>query len=134
MKANSSSIYMQDWLALHPYNRVSETDQYYLDLANDILKIWNKSELSFQVNSEIKSSVACHLTAYFEDVISQLGLWKAFISKHKELYGKYLPFYSLSNSYFEDEVNCEDIAFLLWLNMQLYVGNDKEELIDPEES
>lgn len=134
MKANSSSIYMQDWLALHPYNRVSETDQYYLDLANDILKIWNKSELSFQVNSEIKSSVACHLTAYFEDVISQLGLWKAFISKHKELYGKYLPFYSLSDSYFEDEVNCEDIAFLLWLNMQLYVGNDKEELLDPEES
>jgi hypothetical protein len=27
----------------------------------------------------------------------------------------------------------EDVAFLLWLNIQLYVGNDKEEFINPEE-
>jgi len=39
MKANTSTIYMQDWLALHPYNRMAETDQYYIDIANDILKI-----------------------------------------------------------------------------------------------
>jgi len=133
MKANYSSIYMQDWLALHPYNRVSATDNYYLDLANNILGIWNKADFGFPVSDEIKSSVACHLTAYFEDVISQSGLWKAFILKNKEFYGNYLPFYSPSDNYFEDEANYEDVAFLLWLNMQLYVGNDKEEVLDPED-
>ena len=133
MRANASSIYMQDWLALHPYNRVTEVDQYYLDLSNDILKVWNQSIVNIPVSTEIKITISCQLAAYFEDVISQLGIWRAFILKNKELYGKYLPFYSLPSNYLEDEVNCEDIAFLLWLNIQLYVGNDKEEFIDPQE-
>ena len=134
MRANTSSIYMQDWLALHPYNRLTKTDQYYLDLSNDILKIWNQSAFKYQVSESIKNNISCQLAAYFEDVISQLGIWRAFTSKNKELYGKQLPFYSLPSNYFEDEINCEDIAFLLWLNIQLYVGNDKEEFLDPEES
>jgi len=133
MKANTSTIYMQDWLALHPYNRMAETDQYYIDIANDILKIINQSTTSFSLNSEVKQTISCNLAAYFEDVISQEGLWRAFITKHKELYGKFLPFYSFSSDYYEDEINLEDVAFLLWLNIQLYVGNDKEEFINPEE-
>ena len=71
MKANTSTIYMQDWLALHPYNRMAETDQYYIDIANDILKIINQSATSFSLNSDIKQTISCHLAAYFEDVISQ---------------------------------------------------------------
>lgn len=134
MRANASSIYMQDWLALHPYNRAEATDQYYLDLANDILKIWDQAAINFRINSNIRQTISCYITAYFEDVISQEGLWRAFITKNKELYGKYLPFYSLSSDYFEDEINCEDIAFLLWLNIQLYVGNENEEFINPEDS
>jgi len=133
MRANTSSIYMQDWLALHPYNRTTETDQYYLDLSNDILNVLNQSAINFKISPDIKNTISCQLAAYFEDVISQLGIWRTFILKNKELYGKYLPFYSLPSNYFEDEINYEDISFLLWLNIQLYVGNDKEEFIDPEE-
>lgn len=133
MRANYSSVYMQDWLAVHPYTRVISTDKYYIDLANQVLKIWNKTDFAFTVSNQIKGSVACCLTAYFEDIISQSGLWKAFIHKNKELYGKHLPFYSLSENYFEDEVNLEDITFLLWIYMQLYVGSFTSEIIDPED-
>ena len=60
------------------------------------------------------------MAAYFEDVISGMGIWRAFILTHKELYGKYLPFYTPDDHYYDDEVNLEDVRFLLWHYTQQY--------------
>ena len=50
---------------------------------------------------------------------------QAFILTHKELYGKYLPFYTPDDHYYDDEVNLEDVRFLLWHYTQQYHGYRK---------
>lgn len=73
-------------------------------------------------------NIICSLVAYFEDVISEAGMWRSFIREHKRLYGRHLPFYTMDeNDYFEDEINKEDVQFLLWHFFSLL----SREIIDP---
>ena len=70
---------------------------------------------------------------YFQDVIAQTGGWKTFTESYYALYNTYLPFYRLSDSYIPDEINPEDIAFVLWTlksHFALY-GPDEYTLQDP---
>lgn len=119
MKQNK--IYPVDWMKWHPYTQTTAADRYYTNIANGIYKILNQKY--FQDDSfgetETMQQAACCIAAYFEDVISQIGIWKAFTSECKCLYGKYLPFYWLTNKrYFNDEINVEDVRFLLWHHIQ----------------
>ena len=72
------------------------------------------------------------IAAYFEDVISQLNIWRSFITQHKALYGKYLPFYTPDDHYYEDEANYEDIRFLLWHYTQQYHGVRRGTFVSPD--
>ena len=58
--------------------------------------------------------MAIKLTLYFEDMVSEIGLWHSFVRKHQQLYGKPLPFYHVEKNYTPDEPHIEDIQFLLW--------------------
>ena len=81
------------------------------DLAEDDYRKINPSE---------QKELACILTAYFEDVISQTGIFQAFSRVYQQKYGKPLPFYSLDSDYTPGEINTEDIQFLIWhYHMQL---------------
>ena len=42
------------------------------------------------------------------------GGWKLFTEAHQKIYGTHLPFYLLTDNYVPDEINPEDIAFVLW--------------------
>jgi hypothetical protein len=115
MKAKDK-IFIQDWQNLKPYHSHSSTDLYYLSICNEIL-----NELNFVRNKDIFISekyfkdFVCFMVSYFEDVISQTYLFATFRKKHFELYGKKLPFYAIDeDDYFEDEINYEDIKFLIW--------------------
>ena len=57
--------------------------------------------------------MACFLTSYFEDIISETDIWNTFIKTHQKLYKKSLPFYILEE-YNEGEINLQDISFLIW--------------------
>lgn len=58
--------------------------------------------------------MSVNITLYFEDIVSEIGLWKSFVAKHMELYGKPLPFYTVGPDYDTDRIHVEDIRFLLW--------------------
>ena len=58
------------------------------------------------------------MAAYVEDVVSGLGLWRCFTKEHTALYGKPLPFRKVSADWLSDEVNEEDVAFLIWNTWQ----------------
>lgn len=119
MKKNR--IYINEWMEYHPYGRATTVDHYYNNLANWVYKILHQSHISKDplVEDRDLRRMACCLTAHFEDVISQIGIWKAFTTECKRLYGKPLPFYYISEEdYFEDETNEEDIRFLLWHHIQ----------------
>ncbi len=125
-------IYPKDWLRLHPYKQSTPVDSYYTGIANRIYGIMERTELVNSFEEEETKQICIRMAAYFEDVISGTGIWRAFILAHKELYGKYLPFYTPDDHYYDDEVNLEDVRFLLWHYTQQYHGYRKGTFVSPD--
>lgn len=125
-------IFPKDWLQLHPYKQSTPVDSYYTGLANRIYEIMERTELVNSFEGDETKQICIRMAAYFEDVISGVGLWRTFILTHKELYGKYIPFYTPDDHYYDDEVNLEDIRFLLWHYTQQYHGYRKGTFVSPD--
>ena len=122
-------IYRKHWLDLHPYEQVQPSDDYYVDLANRLFGVMELKGLAL----DVRARMALYLAAYLEDQVSDLRLWQTFLNEHKRLYGRLLPFYSVTDAsctdlgmvsadsasvYYPDEVNREDVAFILWNTIQ----------------
>lgn len=125
-------IFPKDWMQLHPYKQSTPVDSYYTNIANRIYDILHETELSNSFEGDETKQICIRMAAYFEDVISELGIWRAFILAHKELYGKYLPFYTPDDHYYDDEANFEDVRFLLWHFTQQYHGYRKGTFVSPD--
>lgn len=131
MNVMNGRIFIKDWLKMKPYESQVSTDLYYLKLANEVKMVFVKNPyLSYKLEiqyDEILTIVSCFLTSYFEDIISQSGIWETFVSLHSKMYGKKIPFYSTKN-YVDGEINQCDVSFLIW-----YVVNSlqKDEFIYP---
>ncbi len=110
-------IYIQDWLALKPYQQQTPTDGYYLKLCNEVKQaiVSDKTAFVFLMYIDKKDIdfLSCFLCSWFEDVISQTNIYGSFISTHKKLYKKQLPFFDLEE-YYEEEINIQDVKFLIW--------------------
>ena len=125
-------IFPKEWLELHPYKQSTPTDSYYTNIANQIYEIMEMTELVNSFDEYETRQICIRLAAYFEDVISGVGMWRAFILTYKELFGKYIPFYTPDDHYYDDEVNVEDIRFLLWHYTQQYHGYRKGTFVSPD--
>ncbi|MCF6170017.1 MAG: DUF3843 family protein [Bacteroidales bacterium] len=110
-------IYIKDWLELKPYEKQTVTDSYYLKVCNDVKRAITINKQSFVLQMYLDKKeidiLACFLTSYLEDIISETNIWNSFISTHQRLYKKQLPFYIL-DEYYEEEINPQDISFLIW--------------------
>lgn len=118
-------VYINDWLAFHPYKSPIQSDFFYLKLCNqvgDILKQYDPLYTDCAEGIDYRQ-LSCSLVAYFEDIVSDIGIWKAFTTRHHELCGKYLPFYDLTD-YFENEINPQDISFLVWYYYSMIFAED----------
>lgn len=106
------------------------TDPYYTKVARKFYEILRLTPFGKDRDKFICVQMALTLTHYLEDVISDFGLWATFTSKHRELYSKYLPFYTIDEeNYYTDEINPEDVRFLIWMVQQ----KSKEEIFyNPE--
>ncbi len=113
----NSRIYIKYWLELKPYFKQTATDSYYLGVCNKVKQaiITNRNLFLLQqhLSKEDINMLSCFLTSYLEDVISETNIWRSFVRMHLRMYKKYLPFYAL-NDYEEEEINVEDVAFLIW--------------------
>jgi len=120
---------MNDWLKFHPYPQHSDSDSYFLKLCNQLLKanIDQPLLLNTIIWTEYKE-LTCMLVCYFEDVTSETNIWRSFIAEHKRLYGKYLPFHDTAVDYYDDEINPQDIMFLVWHFISIMHG---ESIINP---
>lgn len=123
MKNSKDRLYIKDWMDIQPYKIGDHADNYFVQLTNEMLKIVN-TMMGDNFSTQVKRSIALSVTAYFQDIISGLGLWNAFRNKHFSLYGKYLPFYDLTENYDPEEINVEDIFFLIWSIIELNMKDD----------
>ena len=121
---------MKAWLDLHGRAKVLATDHWYLEFANLLLPVVSESYLYKSETQESQNQVTLMLTLYLEDCVTDGGNWRQFIRWHKRNYGRYLPFYELSEDYLADEINKEDIAFLLW-GINSPVGDDFDGVENP---
>ena len=111
-----SKIYMRPWLEIHHRTKKTDTDEWYMGLANELLPLVMTFPL-YEGNPDVAEDqrrLALTCALYLEDCVADAGNWREFIHWHKRSYGRYLPFYSLTEDYLPDEINREDIAFLLW--------------------
>ncbi len=118
-------IYIQQWLEFHPNEKPFKSDYYYLQICNKVDEVLQLVDFSlFKDNTEQnRKDLACVLTCWFEDLVSDFGLWNAFIRKHYEMYGMYIPFYE-TDEYYDGEINPQDIAFLIWHFISVNYFND----------
>lgn len=109
-------ITILEWKCERLHAMSYSTDAYYVKLANKLLEYIRFSSLGKDLDELEQPRLAQTIALYFEDVISGVGLWRAFVDKHKELYGKYLPFFEVDEEdYYLDEINREDLQFLIWM-------------------
>jgi hypothetical protein len=113
-----NKIVQKDWIQLHPLKLQSPSDYYFIQLSNKILLLLDKDKNAIVFSSRLKRLFAITAVSYFEDVISNIGLWKAFRQIHFEKCGKMLPFLHIREEYSMDEINLEDIQFLIWSIIQ----------------
>ena len=121
-------LYPKEWMKWHPYKETDEVDHYYTGVANKIYKILHDSYID--KGDEFLADMAFMLAAWFEDVISETHVWETFTGECERRYGSRLPFYKLDGEYYPDEINCEDVKFLIWHYLQTDFGGER--IINPE--
>ena len=111
MKHTKPTITAGDIKKRHPRYLTCETDRQYAELANDIYKMMYK-EMGFMDDFELKN--ACiSLALYFEDLHSGTRLFETFTKLYKEMFGRYVPFYS-SESADSPQARLDAMKFMLW--------------------
>lgn len=112
-------ININSWCLGHLSSKVCASDFYYIRIVRKLYNIVRATEVGKDSGDFMCYRLAMAATYYFEDVISGFGIWETFTSKHKELYGKYLPFYDVDEeNYYQDEINPEDVCLLVWMILQ----------------
>lgn len=109
-----AAITIKEWLGANKRTHVLPTDKWYLDFAIKLLPFCQKSSLFKNENYRTQTEAAISISQYFQDTISQSGGWKVFSDLFVKRYGTYLPFYIPVDEYIPDEINKEDISFILW--------------------
>lgn len=123
-------ISLLEWKVGHIWSISTPSDAYYTKLVNRIYDYLCFDTIDPRFTIFDLREIALSIGYYFEDVISDLGIWRTFVTLHKELYGSYLPFYEINEEeYLLDEINLEDVNFLLWLGVQQHCENT---IVNPE--
>lgn len=136
-KKKKEQIVIQHWLAYKPYKTHDSYDKFYISCANEVLEIL-KDYIGFwtyeEINFDLQKTLAILLTSRFEDFISEIGLWQAFIQHNQRSFGYYLPFYDMSN-YDATYLNPADFSYQIWHQLsfdqeEFYMAPDKKEIIE----
>ncbi len=114
-KKASSTIKPSDIETFHmvPY----KTDVHYAGIANKIFKAV-KNGIKYGLPSYYRSfmrdmSIAAAL--YFEDICSDLGVWRLFKKLHYERYGKILPFELDQGETLDNGLTKNGVQFVMWI-------------------
>ena len=109
------NITVKDYMKMQPnYPKVADSDKFYLQMAMRLDDAIEHANMQLPLSAETKRDIVLAATGYYQDIVADCGIWRSFITIHKQLYGKPLPFYALPDEYCESELNKEDIQFIIW--------------------
>lgn len=98
---------------------VTSTDKYYFDLCNSLVEIAKAKNLFPSYPEKVVERAALTLIGYYQDVISDAGIWRSFIEGNRKLYGYTLPFYEIGDNYIDYELNKADVRFMVWYALSM---------------
>lgn len=87
----------------------------YVDVANRIYELIKSIELDLPSAAELKKEIAINVAIYYEDKMSKIGLWNAFVARHLLTYQHPLPFFDDFENLAKDDVNAKEVELLIWL-------------------
>lgn len=102
---------------------VTRTDPFYYELSNKLVEIAKEKKLFPSYPEKVVERAALALIGYYQDVIADAGIWRAFISENRRLNGQTLPFYSPGKDYMDYEMNPEDVNFMVWYALSMNYEN-----------
>ena len=65
----------------HPFGVSSPTDKDYADIANTIVAMLRYTPFCAERSEDELKRIALKLTLYFEDMVSEIGLWHSFCTE-----------------------------------------------------
>lgn len=118
-----------------PYKISTEIDLFYLRICRDLFilidRLVHKHQDVVEMDQDDCREMAYIFTAYFEDQVSEIGLWKALTELHKKHFGKRVPFFDpevlrQQEEYFGDilPADIHYLAYISYRNM-LTFDDDK---------
>lgn len=115
---------MEQFLIRQPSAPVeTATDPFYFNLCKDLVEIAKTENLFPSYPEAVIERSALILIGYYQDVISDAGIWRSFINKNRRLYGKTLPFYGEEENYMDYELNRSDVNFMVWYAFSMNYEN-----------
>ena len=126
-------IYTKDWMTYLPYRKSDEVDTYYVKVANKIASILKVLEEENDFSEADIHSISLYLTSWFQDIISNIGIWKTFTAECKKRYDMTVPFIDpeWEDDYDSEDINIDDIHFLLWHYCQC-IKSKEGAVLNPE--
>lgn len=119
---------VRDYIHYHPKELLFDTDAYYAALANRFQTVLFRTIDKRLFPAELVRELSLRLTAHFEDVVSDFGIWRSFCWRHKKLYGSYLPFDLAEDDLPLDELTRGGIHFIVWT---VFVDHPDRRLASP---
>jgi Protein of unknown function (DUF3843) len=131
---DANKIYMAEWINHKPYDSPRKGyDEGYLNLCNKVYPLVRQFVVGLKIEAmllpaEIAKLVTINLVSYLEDFVNEIGLWRVFTTENMRTFGKPLGIVPLSATYSTDDINKEDIHYLLW--HYFMVVTDKERMLN----
>ena len=103
------------------------SDPFYYQTACDLLKAATEARTPF--SEALLGRAALCLTGYYQDIVSDAGLWRGFINECRRLYDYTVPFFETGEDYVDYELNRADVTFLTWY--ALAMNDDRLRALSP---
>lgn len=95
----------------------------YVDVANRIYDKIKEMDIDLPDADKLKKEIAINASIYYEDKMSDIGLWNAFVSKHLQAYSRPLPFFDDFDILDRYDVNAKEVELLVWFVLSRNFGD-----------
>ena len=102
---------------------VTPTDEYYFKLSNHLIQLAEKEKIFPSYPRQVVERAALCLVGYYQDVISDAGIWRSFINECRRLFNRPVPFYEADDDYIDYELNRADVQFMVWYALSMNYEN-----------